>query len=489
MTRFERIWGRLGMAALLAVTVPCASRAENLLRASAYDMPTGLRLSAGYSELAGSPGSDSLRTWESYVEKRPALRTASWIVSMNLVMTLYGRYIMQPDGYGFRVSGETIKNNLQNGFEWDDNSFSANNFRHPYQGAQYHGVARGNGYDFYESSLWSFFGAWEFEYAGEAHHPSYNDWINTAVGGIALGEVLFRLQNMVLDNTATGSERAWREIGGLAVHPLREVNRLVTGEAFDVHQNPADRFPSSLGGELVIGTRTIGEERLWEENVTKAFLSFDAKYGDPYDDIRKPYEAFQFGAQVTFDNKPRGLARLEASGVIASADVYKSDVAQHVLSAVQLFDYFDNEAYTYGGQTIGVNYRSRFWRGDLFEARTTVGLGAILLGASRSDYFNISGREYDYGPGAGYGVSVEFARRGRTILGVSHNGFWIHSVNGTNSDHYNNVSRFRLDLPAKQFFSAGVEYVLFHSERIYADYDDVSTRNPELKLYLSWLMD
>ncbi|MCK5407489.1 MAG: DUF3943 domain-containing protein, partial [Candidatus Krumholzibacteria bacterium] len=332
-------------------------------------------------------------------------------------------------------------------------------------------------------------GAWLFEYMGEAHHPSYNDWINTAIGGIGLGEPLFRMQNMVLDNKATGSSRAWRELGGFLVLPLRGFNRLVTGEAFAVHQNPPDKTPDYFGAHFDLGLRTLSDEYIWKEGVTKAFLDFRWLYGNPFKPVERPYDAFSFRLQLTFDNKPHGISRFQSRGVLASADVYKSDESQHILSADQLFDYIDNEAYVYGGQTVAASYFSRFWKNDSFEARTRISVGAIILGACRSDYFNISGREYDYGPGAGYTFGVGFSKKGRSIMRFTHAGFWVHSINGTVADHYNRITEIRLDLPIKDFFGFGADYVLYDAERHYRDFPDTKSRNPEFKLFVAWHMD
>jgi len=35
----------------------------------------------------------------------------------------------------------------------------------------------------------------------------------------------------------------------------------------------------------------------------------------------------------------------------------------------------------------------------------------------------------------------------------------------------------------------GSEYVLYLADRHYADYPDVHTRNPELRAYVSWILD
>jgi hypothetical protein len=429
-------------------------------------------------------GSGLAKTPDDYGQNWRALRQTTEIVAMNAVMTLFGYAFMDEDGFG--VSYDTIENNLQNGYEWDDNSFSANNFRHPYQGANYFGAARSNHYNFWYSSMWAFLGSFLFEYTGEAHHPSYNDWINTAIGGIGLGEPLYRFQLMALDNTATGSKRMWRELGGFLILPLAGFNRLVTGAAFEPHQNPTDDMPDHIGGRFDMGTRTLSEGRIWEEDHTRAYFDFYLHYGDLFRPVDKPYDAFAFRAQLIVNNKPHGIGRLQSRGVLASANVYESDRSQHLISADQLYDYIDNEAYTYGGQTIAASYYSRFWKGERFEARTAISLGAIIMGANQSDYFNISGREYDYGPGAGYIVRAEFLRNGRNVFSVGTAGFWVHSVNGTRADHYNRVTDIRVDYPIKEFIGVGMDYVLYEVNSHYQDYPDVNTRAPELKFYLAW---
>jgi hypothetical protein len=183
MLRPDSIWLRIAAAVILAVVLPASlhaetfMRSEDILRASAYQVPLGMQLapSSAYAAMQSGTGSTLTKTQEDYGQEYRALRQTSEIVLMNVIMTLFGKTFMEGDG--FNVSLETIENNLENGFEWDDNSFSANNFRHPYQGAQYFGAARSNHYDFWQSSMWAFFGSWLFEYTGEAHHPSYNDWI------------------------------------------------------------------------------------------------------------------------------------------------------------------------------------------------------------------------------------------------------------------------------------------------------------------------
>ena len=45
--------------------------------------------------------------------------------------------------------------------------------------------------------------------------------VSTGVGGIAMGEMTYRLSSTILDNTATGAGRIWREIAATAVSSRR----------------------------------------------------------------------------------------------------------------------------------------------------------------------------------------------------------------------------------------------------------------------------
>ena len=107
-----------------------------------------------------------------------------------------------------RVSLQSWEENLENPWQWDNDHFIANQFGHPYHGNLYFNSARTNGYSFWASVPWAYGGSAMWELFAEQFAPSANDLLNTGTGGITLGESLYRLSSLVLDNRATGSERA-----------------------------------------------------------------------------------------------------------------------------------------------------------------------------------------------------------------------------------------------------------------------------------------
>ena len=69
-----------------------------------------------------------------------------------------------------------------------------------------------------------------WEIAGETTPPSRNDIINTGLGGSFVGEALFRLASLVLEQESVAV--LWRELGAAAISPSTGFNRLAFGERF-----------------------------------------------------------------------------------------------------------------------------------------------------------------------------------------------------------------------------------------------------------------
>lgn len=410
------------------------------------------------------------------------------VFAVNLFVWSFNRYIREGGtNPGFRVGFDTWEENIKNGFEWDDNNFATNQFAHPYHGSLYYNAARSNGYSYWESIPFVFAGSFMWEYFGETHHPSINDAYSTAVGGIALGESLYRLSDLVLDNTASGSNRTWRELGGFLINPVRGVNRLITGRTFQKTKNAPGRHPGWMTTTFDIGLRTVGSDRLWDSDTTRGFLEFDFDYGHPFEKpIEKPFDYFDFGIQVNFGDKT-SLGRVQSRGALFGADLFESDVSHHVLSAFHHFDYFNNSAFEFGGQSLGGALLSRFEAGESF-LHTELHLNWIMMGADKSDYRSITGRDYDYGPGAGFKLRAALNRRGRDFFTFEHDQHWLRIMNGNDGTHLVSLSTIRLDVPVVKTLAVGAEYQLYLSERKYDEFPDVSQRNPQFRLYMSWLM-
>ncbi len=424
---------------------------------------------------------DSLAVPEKYFA-----RAALEVTGVNAGIWLFCRYIK--DGgtnTGFRIGLQSWKENLLSGFEWDDNNFDTNQFAHPYHGSMYFCAARANGFDHWESIAFNFAGSAMWEYFGETHHASINDWISTSVGGIALGEVLHRFSWMILDQEATGRSRTWREIGGLVVNPMGSINRMITGDLTRVGPNPPGRYPESFQAAMRYGLRFTGEENLGNADTTRFFMRLRTVHGDPAGgECLTPFDVFSFDAQVNFDDS-KLVGRVRALGLLRSWAMHQGERASWYFATVSNYDYINNRAYTYGGQSLGGSILGRV-KSDDWTMDAGIGLNWIVLGATSSDYESYTGRSYDYGPGGGAKLFAVLRHRGRYVLALESDLYHLRIMNGTDANHLVTENRLTVGLPLRGPLGIGAEYSVYHAERNYADFADVSQRNLQLTTYLSW---
>jgi len=168
---------------------------------------------------------------------------------------IYDRHIAKEDFA--RISWHTVSENWKAGFGWDSNPFEGNESFHPFQGSLFFEAGRSNGFTYWESGLFALTGSLFWEFCMENARPSTNDLVNTTLGGMVRGEAQYRLAAMLLDNTATGSERFWREVGAAVLNPMGTLTRLVNGDMGRTFENPQDRLPDGFLFSADLGYRRV----------------------------------------------------------------------------------------------------------------------------------------------------------------------------------------------------------------------------------------
>lgn len=393
------------------------------------------------------------------------------------------------------VSWESWKTNFHEGFNYDDNAFSNNQIAHPYHGSLYYNGARANGFGYWESMPFAFLGSFMWEYMGETWRPAYNDWLNTSVGGIALGEMTYRFSSTILDNTATGSNRTMREFFGALVSPVRGFNRLITGQMFQQGPNPEDRIPKRYEADAVIGLRRIAEGESLSDGRNQVFIGFDFRYGDPFDpEFSKPFQAFSFGLQAN-SNDAKKIGQAQVRGVLTTRDLHRSERAQLVIAATQNYDYVnqlvdvaDSSKIELGGQSFGVGLLYHRALSSTWDLASSLQLNATVIGAFNSEHAEVVGRTYDYGPGASGYLDLRFRRKGFQVARLNLGSFFVHTTNGAEGDHIANLLTLDLRAPIRDPFGVGVSGTVLQRNSYYRSFPDSQTRNPMVKAFVVWAL-
>jgi hypothetical protein len=399
-----------------------------------------------------------------------------------------------------RITPKTWWANMENGWVWDLDDFTVNQIGHPYQGSNYFNSGRANGLSFYESAAVAAFGSSTWEYFGETNKPSLNDFINTTLGGIALGEMFHRAGWLVRNTHATGKGRLWSEIGAMALDPVTGYNRFRTGDASRVSDKPSDLVPSSLEGIASAGVLWRGSQSSAFTATGQPFLEVDGLYGDANAGrSRTPYDAFtlklRFGGGSAF-SEARVRGRLLGQPL--------RNGALH-FSVLQSYDYQNNDAYSTGAQSfdaaLGVT-RALSQRNSLW----ILGWGGLtVLGAIDSLPLDVTEkpeeedpsagqgvsegpRFYDYGPGSDFGAMARLARNGRDVVAFLYEGRQIYSLDGVRANHL--LQRVRLDalFPLHGPLGIGTSAEYFHRRSYYQDADHTirTYQYPQVRAYFTW---
>ncbi len=430
------------------------------------------------------------------------------MVAINLGASGFNEYVRNANFN--QISPRSWWENLHEGFHYDDNEFRTNQYIHPFNGSTYYNSGRANGLNFWRSSIVGITGAFVWEAFGETHPMSWNDQLNTSLGGIAVGEMSYRVSSLVLDNTATGAGRTWREIGAFLIDPVRGFNRLLSGKSSRVHDNPVDPIdwrPIGQRNVVALGARIIGEgESISENTETHGFLELTHAHGSIFEnDRRGPFDYFDLNAQINFGDKvPLGKALIR--GNLWSTPLGESSSPNHVFSIAQHFDYINSNAYEFGAQSFGPSLDSRFGDPNGLRLATRVDLLWTVIGAVNSDYAFLAEvedrerfREYDYGPGGGarLGASIGFSRKATLDLYYAleylavRNGsvYSTDDFDGSDADHVIQAASARLLVPFRSQASIGADATVFLRNSDYSlptVADEITQRNPQVRVYLAW---
>jgi hypothetical protein len=406
------------------------------------------------------------------------------VTAVNVLVWSIDRYVL--DREWARISLKSWEQNLRSGFVWDDDEFGTNQFAHPYHGSLYYNAARDNGFGYLGSSLFTLLGSLQWEVFSETQQPSINDLANTTLGGIALGEILYRLSSEVLDDDATGLHRFGHELFGAVVSPSRGVNRLVHGRSWRVSSSPHEESPSrglTIVGQL--GYLKLANGKALTEGTDQLFAQLVLRDGDPvYEELRQPFDTYSVEAQFT-TKEHRLVSYAQIRGVLASTPLVTTERARLVLGALQHFDYTNVQAYEVGGQSFSGSllYARRLSEED--SLRTELHLKGVVLGGISSEHAVNMGRSYDYGPGLDLQIEARYLYREWEIATAEAGIAWIDTLNGSDGQHLVIAGKVQVDFPIYRSLGVGMSGMLFQRNSLFRDFEDTRQHISQLRVFLS----
>lgn len=287
-------------------------------------------------------GSDTL-----VMTKRSVILPVLEAVSINHAVWAFDHYAT--DREWARIDIHSIRRNLRHNFTLDLDSYSGNQFSHPYHGSMFYNAARYHGNSYYAASLYPLIGSMMWEYFCETNYPSYNDFISTGFGGTAIGEATFRMSDIAFDNSSTGVKRIFHELAGTVLNPSRGLHRLLSGEMWHVSPSRGKHIqPEPFSFDVGVGNRYMHETRNLHRNKRVGYIDFQINYGDRFADKEHahPYDWFRMHTLINLSQSDPTFSDVDIRGRILSTQYESSRHWQFDIGLYQNYRYIDN----YGDQ-------------------------------------------------------------------------------------------------------------------------------------------
>ena len=398
-------------------------------------------------------------------EKKRPWQALAEVTAVNVGVQLFDRYVTREEFA--QTTLRSIRRNFERGMVWDNDLFNTNMFMHPYHGNLYFNAARTNGLTFWESAPYSLLGSAMWEFFGETEPPAINDIIATTCGGRALGEMTHRLSLTILDDRSRGFTRFLREAAATIINPIQGIHRIVTGDAWHV-KNRNYRYhdfrETPIESSVSVGWRYLADDGALFRGLHAPYVNLTLAYGTPVDGEKhtSPFDFFDIETNLAFGGGQPPVNTLSILGRLWSTPILDKKDMVGEFGIYQHFNYYDAKPIEDGSSLTPyrISEAAGFGPGFIFslpqmgalsKMEQRVFVSGILLGGTKSDYFNVI--ERDYNMGSGFSIKsktqLDFGKYGRLVLNAKYFRLWTWKgyedkdlqpyVDGTADLHFLNV--------------------------------------------------
>ena len=308
-------------------------------------------------------------------------------------------------------------------WHFDNDTFQVNQFGHPYEGATMYGLARSSGLNFWQSLIYSHAGSFLWEMAGETSRPSFNDLITTGNAGSLLGEALFRMAGLVIED---GSDRN-HEIAAALISPPSGFNRIVFADRFKnifPSHKPATLWQFMVGANVdVHSTGLTSTDSSHDANFIGDFSMAYGLPGKPGYTYRRPLDYFDFQMAMRARIK-NPLEAITLRGLLMGADYQLGSDYRGIWGLYGSYDYISPQLYRVSSTAVSLGTTAQYWIAPGIALQDSV-LGGVGFGAAGTDTDEIDGRGYHYATTPQGLLAFSLLFGDRTMLDVTGRGYYV----------------------------------------------------------------
>ena len=408
----------------------------------------------------------------------PALEIVGFDILVNLVN--------RPLSSDYHSNFSTIRRNLHSSWVVDSDPFKTNQLGHPYQGSMYHGFARSAGLNYCEALAYTFAGSAAWEIAGEKTPPSRNDQINTGIGGSFLGEVLFRLSNLVLEHE--NIPPFWREIGAAVVSPATGFNRLAFGDRFK------DVFPGHdpvYYSRLQIGFSGTAQNQSGTSTTklraNEGLVDYSIDYGlpgKPGYTYTRPFDYFSFQTTASSAN---GFENLMTRGLLYGKEYEAGANYRGVWGLYGSYDYIAPQSFRVSSTALSLGTTGQYWVSQdiAIQGTALLGSGYTAVGTTHSTANN----DYHYGLAPQALLALRFIFGTKASLDLTGREYFVSRIGAPARGGHDNIARLdaSLTVPVVGRHGIAIKYLRNRRDAFYPDVGDSSQSRGTIGIFYTFL--
>ncbi len=408
------------------------------------------------------------------------------ILGFDFLLNRVNDQVSGSSDYG--VSLSSIRHNLRSAWITDRDPYSVNQFGHPYQGSMYHGFARSAGLGYWESAGYTFAGSVAWEIAGENTPPAKNDQIASGIAGSFLGEALFRMSSLVLEQ-GDRMPRFWRETAAAAISPSTGFNRLAFGDRFDpIFSSRGAAYYSRLQLGLNSATRNV-QGTSTELKRNEVLADFSMEYGlpgEPGYEYDRPFDYFAFQGTASSANV---FENIQTRGLLIGKAYDAGDDYRGVWGLYGSYDYIAPQTYRISTTAVSLGTTAQQWL-----SRTVALQGTALVGAGYAAVGTLHGAsegDYHYGVAPQALLALRLLFGDKASLDLTAREYFVSGVGSGGTGGHDNISRADISftVPIHKQHAIAIKYLWNLRDATYPFLGNRTQERSTVGLFYSYIGD
>jgi len=325
-----------------------------------------------------------------------------------------------------------------------------------------------------------------WEIAGETTLPSKNDQIASGIGGSFVGEALFRMANLALEN-ANGTPRFWREVSAAVISPSTGFNRLAFGERYDsiFSSRGAPHYSRFAVGVSAAPQNSPGSST--RSGRTEALADFSIDYGlpgKPDYTYKRPFDYFAFQATASSQNV---FENVMTRGLLLGRDYDAGKHYRGVWGLYGSYDYISPQFFRVSSTALSLGTTGQLWLSNAIALQ-----GTALLGAGYAAVGTVRGigeRDYHYGVAPQALLALRLILGEKASLDVTGREYFVTRVSAADRAGHDNIVRADVSFTwrIQKQHAIAVKYLWNRRDATFPDLGDRTQTRGTIGIYYTLL--